>query len=111
MIRSQQEEVKDGITIKVLTVCPQLSPIEPLLIMQFCLQKYVCHGSVPLGQALFRDFFKCGKNSKKSTPKPYLSKEQFVLGCQKILQLIGDEKILTFYVQVEGYFKIHLFFH
>lgn len=49
---------------------------------------------------MFKDFLKCGKSSKKSNPKQSLSKEQFVLGCQKILQLIGDEKILTFFVQV-----------
>lgn len=41
-----------------------------------------------------------GKNSKKTSSKPTLSKEQFVNGSQKIVQLIGDESTLTFYVQV-----------
>jgi hypothetical protein len=61
----------------------------------------VCHGCVFLGQALFRDFSKLGKSAKKSTsPKQALSKDQFVSGSQKIVQLIGEEQLLTFYVQV-----------
>ena len=41
-----------------------------------------------------------GKSSKKSIAKETLSKEQFVMGSQKIVQLIGEEQLLTFYVQV-----------
>ena len=56
-----------------------------------------------LGQALFKDFSKHGKNSKKPQSKEALSKEQFVVGSQKVVQLIGDEKLLTYYVQVNTF--------
>ncbi|XP_057370812.1 uncharacterized protein LOC130691834 [Daphnia carinata] len=81
IIRTQNQDTKDGISLSM-----------------FC--KYVCHGCVHLGQALFRDFFKLGKNSKKSPNKQVLSKEQFVMGSQKIVQLIGEEPLLTFYIQI-----------
>lgn len=65
------------------------------------LQKYACHGCVFLGQALFRDFLKYGKSSKKSSPsKQILSKDQFIVGSQKIVQLIGDDQLLNYYVKV-----------
>ena len=71
------------------------------------MQKYVCHGCVFLGQALFRDFSKHGKSSKKSSPsKQTLSKEQFVAGSQKIVQIIGDDQMLNYYVKV-----CHLLIH
>jgi len=65
----------------------------------------VCHGCAFLGQALFRDFSKHGKSSKKSsssspTKQAILSKEQFIAGSQKIMQLIGDEQLLSFYIKV-----------
>lgn len=67
------------------------------------MQKYVCHGCVFLGQALYKEFLKLGKNSKKPVAaKPVLSKDQFVNGSQKVVQLIGDDPSLTFYVQVIG---------
>ncbi|XP_046445865.1 uncharacterized protein LOC124195479 isoform X1 [Daphnia pulex] len=81
MIRSQLQETKDGISLSTFS-------------------KYVCHGCVFLGQALFREFSKLGKSAKKSTTKQTLSKEQFVTGSQKIVQLIGEEPMLTFYVQI-----------
>lgn len=68
--------------------------------LKFSMQKYVCHGCVYLGQTLFRDFSKFGKNSKKSPTKQALSKDQFVLGSQKVVQLIGEEQTLSYYVQV-----------
>lgn len=63
----------------------------------------MCHGCVFLGQALFKDFSKHGKSSKKSsTTKQALTKDQFVSGSQKIVQLIGDEQLLTYYVMVNS---------
>ena len=66
----------------------------------------MCRGNSPLGQALFQDFFKSGKCSKKSSSsKNILTKDQFVAGSQKVVQLIGDEQLLTYYVQVHINFK------
>ena len=61
----------------------------------------MCHGSTELGQALFQDFMKRGKSFKKtSSSRNNLTKEQFISGAQKVVQLIGDEQFLTYYVQV-----------
>jgi len=56
-----------------------------------------------LGQALLKDASKCGKASKKassSVNNSTISKDQFVAWSQKLLQLIGDENQLAYYVQV-----------
>lgn len=63
----------------------------------------MCHGCTFLGQALFKDFAKQGKSSKKSSPtKQALSKDQFVTGSQKIMQLIGDDQLLAYYVKASA---------
>ena len=74
----------------------------------------MCHGSSDLGQALFRDFMKKGKSCKKKTSSSShnnLSKEQFIAGSQKVVQLIGDDQLLTYYVQVlELFVIVHKFY-
>ena len=113
IIRSQQQDTsKDGISLITFSVnslfgfsfflsCYIVLLFSDSIVINFFKQKYVCHGCVFLGQALFKDFCKHGKSSKKtSTTKPGLSKDQFVTGSQKIVQLIGDEQLLTYYVQV-----------
>ena len=62
------------------------------------IQKYLCHGSQHLGRALYKDCLKVGKSSKKSAT--IVSKDQFVAGSQKLVQLIGDNNLLTYYVGV-----------
>lgn len=82
MIRSQNSDTCEGISLETFS-------------------KYVCHGSLDLGQALFRDFMKRGKCFKKtSSSRNNLTKEQFIIGSQKVVQLIGDEQLLTYYVQI-----------
>jgi len=84
MIRSQNQDQCEGICLDTFS-------------------KYVCHGSSDLGQALFRDFMKKGKSCKKKTSSSShnnLSKEQFIAGSQKVVQLIGDDQLLTYYVQI-----------
>ena len=99
---------KDGISLGVFSVWICVSKLSChiyFIQLLFIIQKYVCHGCAFLGQALFRDFSKHGKTSKKSsssspTKQAILSKEQFIAGSQKIMQLIGDEQLLSFYIKV-----------
>jgi len=102
MIRSQNSDTCEGISLETFSVIrPVNCAVRKSDFKLFGFQKYVCHGSLDLGQALFRDFMKRGKCFKKtSSSRNNLTKEQFIIGSQKVVQLIGDEQLLTYYVQV-----------